>query len=420
MSSIIASEQSTERPSHGASAAPPAAVRYTQGELNVLHAFNPVVAGILRSRLHSLLSRRLMLLTYTGRKSGRAYTIPVGYTQDGNDLVVFTYYPWWRNLRGSLPVTLRLQGQIARGRAEVVEDSVAVLAEVERLVTALGAKEAYGRAGIKLPTTPLPTREQLAQALAGTVLVRITPEHADAADVENGRDTARKVLLGAGILSSVLYVASDVVAWLRYPGYSPVDQNFSELLATGAPTRRLMLGINLVPYNALVTALGLGVWSSPRRENAARITGAMLALYALIGAITGGIFNMDMRGSRGTPRGALHPPMTAVQSIPVVVAMISGATLHGRRFRWYSIETLLALAVFGGLTVRQTPQLAAGQPTPWMGFKERVNIYATMAWIAALAISLWPSKRDSQPVKATELGPSPTAAGERGVPYAGC
>ena len=396
MSSSILTEGPQKQASHAASVAPPPAVRYTDAELNVLHAINPVVAAMLRSRLQSLLSRRLMLLTYIGRKSGRAYTIPVGYTQDGNDLVVFTYHPWWLNLRGNAPVTVRLRGRVMTGSTEVIEDPMAVLAELERLVALLGAKEAYGRAGIKLAITPPPTREQLAQALVGTVVVRITPERADTAGVDNG-NTARKLLLGAGVLSSVLYVASDVVAWLRYSGYSPVDQNFSELLATGAPTRRLMLGINLVPYNALVTALGVGVWSTPDHKRAARITGAMLALYALIGAMTGGIFNMDKRGSRATPRGSLHPPMTAVQSVPVVVAMISGAALHEHRFRWYSIGTILALAVFGGLTVRQTPQLAANQPTPWMGFNERINIYATMAWIAALAISLWPSTRGSQP-----------------------
>ncbi len=77
MNSAIVAEQPTERPSPGASASLPPALKYTEAELNVLHAVNPLVAGILRSRVHSLLSGRLMLLTYTGRKSGRARTIPV-------------------------------------------------------------------------------------------------------------------------------------------------------------------------------------------------------------------------------------------------------------------------------------------------------------------------------------------------------
>ena len=38
----------------------------------------------------------------------------------------------------------------------------------------------------------------------------------------------RKILLGCGIVSSVLYVAVDVLGTLRYPDYSFADQTFSE------------------------------------------------------------------------------------------------------------------------------------------------------------------------------------------------
>jgi hypothetical protein len=56
----------------------------------VLHFVNPFVAALFRSRLHGLVSSRLMLLTYTGQRSGRTYTIPVGYIRLGGDLLVFT------------------------------------------------------------------------------------------------------------------------------------------------------------------------------------------------------------------------------------------------------------------------------------------------------------------------------------------
>ncbi len=42
--------------------------------------FNPVMSALLRLPLHGLLSRQVFLLTYTGRRSGRQYTLPVGYT----------------------------------------------------------------------------------------------------------------------------------------------------------------------------------------------------------------------------------------------------------------------------------------------------------------------------------------------------
>ncbi len=93
----------------------------------VLHAPNPVVRAVLRSPLHGMLSGGLLLLTYTGRRSGTAYTIPVGYRREGETLLVTVGWPerklWWRNLRepGAI-VTARVRGQDVRMAAEVRED----------------------------------------------------------------------------------------------------------------------------------------------------------------------------------------------------------------------------------------------------------------------------------------------------------
>src|SRR5262249_17743027 len=40
---------------------------------------NPVIRALLRSPVHGLMSKSLMLITFTGRKSGRRYTTPVRY-----------------------------------------------------------------------------------------------------------------------------------------------------------------------------------------------------------------------------------------------------------------------------------------------------------------------------------------------------
>jgi hypothetical protein len=51
-----------------------------------------------------------MLLTYTGRRTGRAYTIPVGYfVWDADALMAFSSARWWTNLRDEKPVRLLLQ-----------------------------------------------------------------------------------------------------------------------------------------------------------------------------------------------------------------------------------------------------------------------------------------------------------------------
>jgi hypothetical protein len=97
----------------------------------------------------------------------------------------------------------------------------------------------------------------------------------------------RKILLGCGIASSVLYVASDILISWWDPNYSYRDQSFSELLAPGSPTRPLVLVLLAIPYGVLVTAFGVGVWASASRRGAGRITGALLVGYAATGAVGG-------------------------------------------------------------------------------------------------------------------------------------
>ncbi len=85
---------------------------------------NPVVRAILQSRLHWLLSPGLMLVTVTGRKTGRRYTIPVGYHQAKDAVVILVAEApskvWWRNYREAGPIELRLRGKHLRGSAQVL------------------------------------------------------------------------------------------------------------------------------------------------------------------------------------------------------------------------------------------------------------------------------------------------------------
>ena len=90
----------------------------------LMSRLNPMIAWLLRSPLHPLLSSGLMLVQVTGRRTGRRYWIPVGYQRDGNTLTVLVSRArrkqWWRNYRDPGPVAVLLRGRTLHGRAQVL------------------------------------------------------------------------------------------------------------------------------------------------------------------------------------------------------------------------------------------------------------------------------------------------------------
>lgn len=76
------------------------------------------------------LSRRLMLVTHIGRRTGRSYRQPVSYIRDGEVLLTPGGGGWTRNLRDGEPVELRVAGHRSTARPERVREAD----EVERLL----------------------------------------------------------------------------------------------------------------------------------------------------------------------------------------------------------------------------------------------------------------------------------------------
>jgi F420H(2)-dependent quinone reductase len=85
---------------------------------------NGLVLAVLRSRAHRLASGMVIELRYTGRRTGRAYALPVQYARAGERLVVRPQdvhgSAWWRNFHTPTAVTVRLAGRIRSGTAQLV------------------------------------------------------------------------------------------------------------------------------------------------------------------------------------------------------------------------------------------------------------------------------------------------------------
>jgi hypothetical protein len=86
------------------------------------------VAAIATSpRLGARLRRSVTLITYTGRRSGQTFSIPVAYRRRGDDIEIAANLPdaktWWRNFVGDgAPISLTLDGAEHAGHAVAERD----------------------------------------------------------------------------------------------------------------------------------------------------------------------------------------------------------------------------------------------------------------------------------------------------------
>jgi hypothetical protein len=200
-----------------------------------------------------------------------------------------------------------------------------------------------------------------------------------------------KILLGCGFVASLLYVVATIIGALVWKGYSTVDQSVSELFAIDAPSRSLVT-VSFLGYGVLMVAFALGVWGSADPKRVLRVMAGLIVLDQLRGA-TGTLFApIHLRGVRGSSTDVWHIILTTATVLLILLIIGLGATAFGRRFRLYSIVTILVMVVFGILAGLNGPQMAANLPTPWFGIEERINIFSALLWFAVLAIGLLRAK----------------------------
>lgn len=135
---------------------------------------NRAMKFVLGSPAHGLVSKNILLITFTGRKSGKTYTTPVSYSEHGDQVYVFTHATWWKNLQTGTPVTLRIRGRDVQGLAEpVAEDKQAVAAGLAAHLRKVPSDAGYY--GVTFDDHKDPRAEQVDQAAQNAVMIRIRP-----------------------------------------------------------------------------------------------------------------------------------------------------------------------------------------------------------------------------------------------------
>src|SRR5262245_65898402 len=92
----------------------------------------------------------------------------------------------------------------------------------------------------------------------------------------------RKILLLCGLLSTLLYVAMNIVVPMQWSAYSWTSQTISELSAIDAPARPLWAPLGVL-YTVLVIAFGVGVLGVARENGRLDIVGRALITQGILG-----------------------------------------------------------------------------------------------------------------------------------------
>ena len=114
---------------------------------------NPLARALLRSPLHGLMSRHVIVLCFEGRRTGKRYETPVAYRRaDDGALEALTsvHGAWWRNLESGAPATVVHRGRTVPARVDVVLS--------RRLRPARGERRG-GQARARLPRPPAPRHD---------------------------------------------------------------------------------------------------------------------------------------------------------------------------------------------------------------------------------------------------------------------
>ena len=200
----------------------------------------------------------------------------------------------------------------------------------------------------------------------------------------------KKFLLICGLLAPFIYISSDIFSSILWKDYSYIGQSVSELRAVEAPTRSLLL-IFLYVYAILEISFGFGILKSSNHRRPLFITGILIICLGIVDLIAP-FFPMHLRENiqitGRTFTDTMHLIFTTLTVILLLLIIGFGSSTKTKWFRIYSYLTIFILVVGGFWASLDAPLIEANLPTPWLGLKERLNIYGYMVWVAIFAYVL--------------------------------
>ncbi|MBV8785591.1 MAG: hypothetical protein JOZ00_02765 [Mycobacterium sp.] len=143
----------------------------------LMRIVNPLLRFLLRTPLAGAARKQLMVLSFTGRKTGRVFSIPLSAHVIDGQLYALTGASWKQNFRGGAESQVVYDGKTTVMRGELLRDRETVSDLYLRCAESYGVQRAQRMIGLKYREQRIPTRDEFAEAVDRLHLgaVRLSP-----------------------------------------------------------------------------------------------------------------------------------------------------------------------------------------------------------------------------------------------------
>ena len=90
--------------------------------------YNKIMVWLLRSPLHSMISSGIMIIGFSGSKSGKSYSTPVNYYKIDETIYAISdrSRTWWKNIKKNPDLDLFIKRENFSGKGIIIDSKVQV------------------------------------------------------------------------------------------------------------------------------------------------------------------------------------------------------------------------------------------------------------------------------------------------------
>ncbi|MDP2235587.1 MAG: DUF998 domain-containing protein [Bacteroidales bacterium] len=198
----------------------------------------------------------------------------------------------------------------------------------------------------------------------------------------------RTILLSSGMLAVVIYLLHILIGGYLWKTYSHLQQPISDLTATGAPNRfLLLLFTNIYGALALIFAVSFTFFEGNEHRKLVFWGGISFIILHLV-SISYSFFPQDLPGAEPSFAGMMHLAVTfVIVPFTILTPLLIGYGLKKEK-AWkalgnFSLICGMLIIVFGGLS-----GFFFAKELPYFGLVERINIGILQIWTFILSYKL--------------------------------